>query len=192
MLQRASARRGRWTVMSNVDEIITRAAECAAGEAVERVLQQGIPTPEYLTTVQAATYLALSIPAALLAEWLGAKAGVTRRQMLPAAGFGVAAAAAFVVCLNLLSRWTPAWQAVTPVSLRLLPIGAFDLLALTVGFLALVIGATRVARARPPDVMTGCGWVAAALLVLGGTHAINRIYASRAIQSICGTRPELK
>ena len=46
--------------MSNVDEIINKTAERAASEAVERVLQQGIPTPEYLTTVQAATYLALS------------------------------------------------------------------------------------------------------------------------------------
>ena len=46
--------------MSNVDEIITKAAERAASEAVERVLQQSIPVPEYLTTVQAAIYLALS------------------------------------------------------------------------------------------------------------------------------------
>ena len=46
--------------MSNVDEIITRAAERAASEAVERVMQQGVPAPEYLTTVQAGVYLGLS------------------------------------------------------------------------------------------------------------------------------------
>ncbi len=46
--------------MSNVDEIINKTAERAASEAVERVLQQNIPAPEYLTTVQAAAYLGLS------------------------------------------------------------------------------------------------------------------------------------
>ena len=46
--------------MSNVDEIIQEAARQAAKEAIERVLQQSIPAPGYLTTMQAAAYLGLS------------------------------------------------------------------------------------------------------------------------------------
>ena len=46
--------------MSSIDEIITKTAERAAGEAVVRVLQQNIPAPEYLTTIQAAAFLGLS------------------------------------------------------------------------------------------------------------------------------------
>ena len=46
--------------MSNIEEIITRAAERAASEAVERVLHQNIPAAQWLTTFQAASYLSLS------------------------------------------------------------------------------------------------------------------------------------
>lgn len=125
-----------------------------------------------------AVYGVLSIPAALVAGWLGARTRtrVPHRSTFSAVSLGVATAAAFVACLMLLSRWTPAWQAVTPVSLRLLPIGAFDLIALAIGFLALVTGATHVARAKKSEVISGGAWIAAALLVLGGTHAINRTY----------------
>ena len=130
----------------------------------------------WLCLLWSATYLVLGSPVAILVGWLGARGGATRGPVLHSAGFGLATVVVFVLCLTLLSRWTPALQAVTPITMRLLPIGAFDLLVLGVAFLAFVIGAARVAGATPAGIRSGSAWVAAALLLLGGTHLLNRLY----------------